>query len=431
MNILLVNPPNCGRSVPEEHYGLDSIRQIFRGEPLALEALAGNLTDHTVRILDLKVDPDGLADALTQFQPNLVGITGMTCEANAMVRIAGQVKSQGNAIVVVGGIHASNDPEFFNVPAIDYVVVGLGKASFRQLIGQILATGSGGGIPGVARTDPGKLLQVASRAYDATDLVPERPPAYGLVAANRDQYRLETLGLSMGFAITAFGCPHHCNFCCIEALTGGRYLPYPVEAVVRDIRLLGDVPVIRFVDANTFQDVARAKALCRGIAEAGIQKQFFADVRADMVVRHPEVLREWKQIGLRAVIVGFEEIDQLRLTEMGKGCKADDYRKAIDILHEQGIAIVGDFIISPDYSEHNFELLRRYIRETAIELPILSVLTPLPGTPLYRTMADRIVIRDLDFYTLTNAVVRTRLPEKVFYGLYAELTKTFHRKPAV
>jgi len=52
MNILLVNPPNCGRSIPEERYGIDSIKQIFRGEPLSIEALAGNLRDHEVHIVD-------------------------------------------------------------------------------------------------------------------------------------------------------------------------------------------------------------------------------------------------------------------------------------------------------------------------------------------------------------------------------------------
>ena len=43
MKILLVNPPNCGRSIPEEEYGIDTIKMIFRGEPLALEVIAGNL----------------------------------------------------------------------------------------------------------------------------------------------------------------------------------------------------------------------------------------------------------------------------------------------------------------------------------------------------------------------------------------------------
>jgi len=45
MRILLVNPPNCGKSIPEERYGIDSLKQIFRGEPLALETLAGNLPE--------------------------------------------------------------------------------------------------------------------------------------------------------------------------------------------------------------------------------------------------------------------------------------------------------------------------------------------------------------------------------------------------
>ena len=57
MNILLVNAPNAGRSIPEEEYGLTSIKRIFRGEPLGLETLAGNLLEHQVEILDPKVEP--------------------------------------------------------------------------------------------------------------------------------------------------------------------------------------------------------------------------------------------------------------------------------------------------------------------------------------------------------------------------------------
>ena len=40
MKIILVNPPNAGRSIPEEEYGITSIRQIFRGESFSLEVLA-------------------------------------------------------------------------------------------------------------------------------------------------------------------------------------------------------------------------------------------------------------------------------------------------------------------------------------------------------------------------------------------------------
>ncbi len=114
MNILLVNPPNCGRSIPEERYGITSLKQIFRGEPLALEELAGNLLDHEVRIVDLKADPDGLDSELAGWRPEVVGITGVTCEARTMLRIAAKVKEMCRAVVVVGGSHASSDPAFFN-----------------------------------------------------------------------------------------------------------------------------------------------------------------------------------------------------------------------------------------------------------------------------------------------------------------------------
>ena len=113
MKILLVNPPNCGRSIPEEEYGIDTLKMIFRGEPLALEVIAGNLDGHAVAIADLKAAPSGLEKTLEQFEPDLVGFTGVACEANTVVRLAKEVKRNRNALVVVGGHHASCDPAFF------------------------------------------------------------------------------------------------------------------------------------------------------------------------------------------------------------------------------------------------------------------------------------------------------------------------------
>lgn len=134
MRILLVNPPNCGRSIPEERYGITSLRQIFRGEPLALEVLAGNLDGHDVEILDLKADPEGLPGTLGRFRPDVVGLTAVTCEANTTLRLAAEIKESCGAVIVVGGIHASCDPACFNHPHVDYMVMGLGKASFAELV---------------------------------------------------------------------------------------------------------------------------------------------------------------------------------------------------------------------------------------------------------------------------------------------------------
>ncbi len=431
MRILLINPPNCGRSIPEERYGITSLKQIFRGEPLALEELAGNLLEHTVRILDLKADPDGLDRELRELQPELVGITGVTCEANTMLRIAARIKDSCPATVVVGGIHASNDPDFFNQATVDYIVVGIGKKVFAELV-CALESGNGGDekftdLPGVIRTTPGRQIERPALRNCCADLVMERPPDYDLVQRYRSHYLLEKLGITMGFVASAFGCPHQCLFCSIQGQTGGGYLTKSIETVIRDISLLPEIPIIRLVDANTFGDVKRATALGHALLASGLHKQYLVDIRSDTVVRHPEMLRQWKEAGLRAVIIGFEGIDDASLSAMNKANQAAMNAEAISILNALGITIVGDFIISPDYDENDFDRLDTYLGARRIDLPMITVMTPLPGTALYRQEQHRISNHNLDYYTLTNAVTPTKLEEQRFYSRYAELLVNSHQ----
>jgi radical SAM superfamily enzyme YgiQ (UPF0313 family) len=428
MKILLVNPPNCGRSIPEERFGITSIKQIFRGEPLALETLAGNLDGHDVAILDLKVEPGALAETLAAFRPDLVGITAVTCEANTARSIAQEAKETTGATVVVGGIHASGDPEFFNVPGVDFVVIGIGKASFRELVDSLEA-GLPPAVPGVSATCPGRPLIRTPRTFGPADLVEAKPPRYDLVKGYRSQYTL--LGLPLGFVTSAFGCPYDCNFCCIQNQAGGRYLPCSIPSVLRDIRLLEDVPFIRMVDANTFGNPNHARALCREIKQAGIKKDFFGDVRSDTVVRHPDLMAEWREAGLRTVVIGFEEITDQGLSAMNKANGVAANIEAIRILKDLGITIVGDFIVSPDYLPEDFGNLMGFLERNPIDLPIFTVMTPLPGTALHRALVDRIVNHNLDYYTLSNAVLPTRMEEGAFYQCYADLFIHTHPKAKI
>ncbi len=430
MEIVLVNPPNCGRSIPEEEFGITSLKMIFRGEPLALEVLAGNLTGHAVRIVDLKAEPEGFAALLGAGTAiDIVGFTAVTCEANTVIKLAEMVK-QGlpgkRPIVVVGGHHASGDPLYFNRPCIDYIVVGLGKLTFALLV-EALATGRDPvDIPGVLRVRPGGAVAPPARICDFADLVDHLPPRYDLVAAHRDKYVMSGVGGKVGFVATAFGCTHCCSFCSIPAMTGGRYLSHSVEAIVRDIGLLPDIPLLRFVDANTFGDPAAAMLLAEKIIDLGIGKKIVADVRADTVVADPALMRRWHEAGLAAVVIGFEEIDDGRLAKMNKGSSLAKNMAALAILADIGISVVGDFIISPDYDHADFERLGRFIDDSTIALPIPSILTPIPGTPLYRRLHRQLEITDLDYYTFSNAVLPTKLAKKAFYTLYSDLMKHLH-----
>jgi radical SAM superfamily enzyme YgiQ (UPF0313 family) len=427
MRILLVNPPNSGREIAQEKYGLEPTQKVFVGEPLSLETIAGGLKDHESRILDFKAEQRSLSAEIRSFAPDIVGFTAQTCEANTVLSLAEEVRQTGgpSVYIAVGGVHASNAPEFFNRPGMDFVVVGLGKRSFSQLISAIKHQKDTDHIPGIAKTNPGGRLEFVPRDYSKNDLMEADPPRYDLVESYRDHYTIASLHLNMGYVVSAFGCPNDCSFCSIANLTGKKYIACDLASVIRDIGLLKKVPVVRFVDANSFADKTGALKLCSAIAAAGITKRFILDACADTVVNNPELFKRWQEIGLSAVIIGFEEIDDRRLLGWKKKNTLKVVSKAIEILHKLGITIVGDFIVSPDYTEEEFNSLERFVAQSRIQIPLFSVLTPLPGTPLYWKMKDEIILHDLDYYTLTNAVTPTRLPEEKFYLLLTELQKKF------
>jgi len=425
MHILLINPPNSGRSIPEERYGIETIKMIFRGEPLALTTLAGNLDGHAVAVTDLKVTPDALDADLEGFRPDVAGITAMTCEANAALRIAETVKARSRATVVIGGHHASCDPGYFNRACVDFVAAGLGKLSFRELLDALETGAPADIIPGVAKTCPGGSLRLTPRRFSRADLVDGRPPRYDLTARHREHYVMSGVGGKIGFVASAHGCTHRCLFCCVPNMTGGRYLPHSVDAVIRDMNALADLPMIRLVDANTFGDVELAEALGRRICETGNRRPIVADVRSDTVVRHPELFRLWKAAGLAVAVIGFEAVTDAALAGLGQRSAVAVNVAAMGILKDLGIRIVGDFIVSPDWGEADFAALERFVSDHPIDLPLPSILTPIPGTPLYDAFRDRITVHDLDYYTFLNAVMPTRLPEKVFYETYSGLLKRF------
>jgi radical SAM superfamily enzyme YgiQ (UPF0313 family) len=429
MKILLVNPPNSGRSIPEEEYSVTSIKQIFRGEPFGLEVIAGALTGHDLMILDMKCEEeDSLWRSIADFHPDVIGFTAVTCEANTVLRYAAKIREENNCLIVVGGNHATCDPSYYNREEIDYIVIGIGKKSFRELIDNLQNGNNVVAVPGVAKTAPFSSLSYEPRDYSRYDLMDDCAPRYDLVERYREHYVLEKLGMKMGFVITAYGCTHRCSFCTIPGTTGGKYLVHSPESVIRDIRVLGDIPFIRMVDANTFGDPAVSSALCQKMKELGNRKKYIADVRADTIIRHYDLLKNWKEAGLHAVVVGFEDIEDRRIENYNKKYKSHIIPRSIELLHELGMLIVGDFIVSPEYTEEDFVRLEQFIVTHKIQVPVLSVLTPIPGTPIHNAMKDRITIHDLDYYTFTNAVVPTALPEKAFYETFSELVKRLHGK---
>src|ERR1017187_2160240 len=108
MKILLIQPQSSDPLMD----------QVYLFEPLALEYLGAGLKldGHTVEIIDARLEPD-LEETCRRFKPDLVGLTGFTSRLNIIKNIGKRLKNIfPELLVVVGGHHATVQPEDFNVP---------------------------------------------------------------------------------------------------------------------------------------------------------------------------------------------------------------------------------------------------------------------------------------------------------------------------
>ena len=194
----------------------------------------------------------------------------------------------------------------------------------------------------------------------------------------------------------------------------GLYHQRTVESVIEELKLI-DYDIVRFADANTIVNIDFINALFNRIKEEGIQKEYIMDIRADTAVDHPELIEKLARQGLRVVICGFESFRDSELKKYNKKSKADRIHKAIDIFHQNGIFLRGNYVVPPDYTRDDFKALADYAGSHRVTFAGYTILTPMPGTILYQKMRNRIIDHDLSKYNFFNCVLKTTLPLEKFY----------------
>ena len=106
-----------------------------------------------------------------------------------------------------------------------------------------------------------------------------------------------------------------------------------------------------------------------------------------------ELLRLIAQSGCRQILIGLESptasgLDGVELRSNWKYRKRDTYRAAIEKIQSHGISVNGCFVLGLDGdTEEIFDLIPRYVEETGLYDVQVTVMTPFPGTPLYRQLA--------------------------------------------
>ncbi len=203
-------------------------------------------------------------------------------------------------------------------------------------------------------------------------------------------------------------CAHDCEFCVAPAAWGRNQWQRPVEWVVEDIRRVGQRKLL-FVDLNLVSDIPYAKRLFEALIPLNVQWYGLSTV---IIGHHPELMELMARSGCRGLLLGLETLSDTALKETGKRFNSSiDYRALIDDLHQLGIAVQGCFVFGlDDDTPEVFDATVQLALDAAIDLPRFAVLTPFPGTPLFRRLEaeGRILNRDWELYDGQHVVFQPR-----------------------
>jgi radical SAM superfamily enzyme YgiQ (UPF0313 family) len=409
MKILLIKPPF------NPHLFSPAV-----GEPLELEYLASAVKEHEVEILDMRLDKN-LNKRLEKYRPDFVGVTAYTCDLNSALDVLKEVKKFNPHIsTAIGGHHATFMPYDCVAPFVDAVFLGMSDYSFKDYIESIEGGKDINSVKNIALRKKDDLYFTEKADFNVNlDSLPL--PSRRLTRQYRKYYR-DHLRNKTTFILTSRGCPYRCTFCACWKLMQGRYITRSPESVVEELAgIPEDVDLVCFADDNSLHSIRRAWRLSDLIKEHKINKKLSMYARADTIVKHPDLIESLRDVGLQYLTVGVEAVKDGDLESLNKGTSVQINNEAIRILQRLGIGNAAHFIVNPDYTEEDFNLLFKYVSDMDLFQVVFTVLTPLPGTELYEENYDRFAIRNYDFFDHVHSILPTKLSRKEFYRQVALL----------
>jgi len=375
--------------------------------PLGLATLAAYLDPgDEAEIADEHVQPLATGDT-----PDLVAIEVYITSARRAYEIADRYRRRG-VFVALGGLHVTSLPGEAAAHA-DTIFTGPGEDTWPRFLSDFRA----------GRAQPRYDSRVRTLA--------------GVPPIRRDLIR-RPLYLVPNSIVVTRGCPHVCDFCYKEAFfEGGRsfYTQRVDDALAEIDRLPGRH--LYFLDDHLFGDRRFAAALFEGMRGMGRVWQAAGTVNSILETRlEPRLLEKAVACGLRSLFVGFETTDARDLAEQRKFQNLHrDYGEAIRRLHSLGVMINGSFVFGMDHDDASvFDRTVAWATGHGIETATFHILTPYPGTALYRRIEaqGRLLHRDWDLYDTRHSVFRPArmTPEQLEEG-YWKAYRNFYRWSAI
>ncbi len=329
---------------------------------------------------------------------DLVGISSITSTAPEAYRILRKVKEYGDIPVVFGGAHPTFLPEEALAAGADFVVRGEGESTFPELIRYL------NGEKGAS------LEKIGGLSYRAEGIVrhnPDQPrPRHLSELPWPDLTLIKDFGrCKIVPIVTSRGCPHACSFCSVTEMFGRRYRFRETEDIIAELKALYEAnpkATVFFYDDNFTANRARTVQLLERMLEEGLNRKWSAQARVD-IARDPELLDLMKSSGCNMLYLGLESINPATLEQFNKAQTVEDVSLVVQELHKRKIFVHGMFVIGSDAdTPTTISETVRFAKKARVDSVQFMILTPVPGTLLYRELEDQKRIFDHNWERYTG-----------------------------
>ena len=362
MKVLLINP-----EFPDTYWSFRHALS-FEGKrsaypPLGLLTVAAMLPSSCEkRLVDMEVRR--LKDSDIKWA-DLVMVTGMLIQKEAQSRVVDRCKALGKR-VAVGGPFVSTSAE--SLPSADHIFIGEAETTLPQFFKDL---------------ERGE----AKAVYRAS----ERPP---LSLTPVPQFELAELHRYSAMSVQySRGCPFSCEFCDIIEIYGRvprTKSNQQILAELDELKRIGWRGTVFVVDDNFIGNKRNVKNLLPDLVAWQEKNDFPFSLLTEASVNLADdtaLLDMMRDAGFRRVFLGIETPVEESLKEAQKSQNRGNLLDSVKKIQSYGMEVMAGFIVGFDHDpEDIFERQIDFIRESAIPLAMVGLLTALPDTQLWRRL---------------------------------------------
>jgi radical SAM superfamily enzyme YgiQ (UPF0313 family) len=339
---------------------------------------------------------------------DVVFFSGMIVQGPSMQVGIARAKKRGKRTMVGGPIVSAHDP---TIAEADHFVEGEAEEMITQI-----AEDLENGTP--------KKHYVDKRAVDVTKV-----PLPDMHLAKLGRYSSMSIQFSRG-------CPFTCEFCDIIEIYGRRprtKTPDQVCAELDQLHNLGWRGSVFMVDDNFIGNKKSVKALLPRLVEwmRNHKYPFTLYTEASLnLAEDEEMLAMMREANFTRVFLGIETPVEASLKETTKFQNLRmDLLESVKLIQSYGMEVMAGFIVGFDNDPADvFDRQIAFIREAAIPLSMVGLLTALPNTQLWRRLQSegRLLKASLGNNTLADLNFIPRMDTQELLDGYRRILQTIY-----